>query len=65
MDISEVFGTELQVSARGSCTGMVQVLMLGQSKAEAMKKVFGEEGSDLGLGIGAAGSSFLTLCKVR
>ena len=38
--VSEVFGTELQVSARGSCTGMVQVLMLGQSKAEAMKKVF-------------------------
>ena len=28
---------------------MVQVLMLGKSKAEAMKKVFGEEGPDLPL----------------
>lgn len=61
--VSEVFGTELQVSARGYCTGLVQVLMLGQSKAEAMKKVFGEEGPDLGLGSGAVDFPFLTLCK--
>lgn len=64
--VNEVFGTELQVSARGFCTGLVGQpvgIMSGEGKAEAVRKVFGERGPDVGVGSGVADAPFLSLCK--
>ncbi|MCO5608456.1 hypothetical protein L7F22_062666 [Adiantum nelumboides] len=64
--VNEVFGTELQVSARGLCTGLVgknMGVLCGQGKAETVRKVFGESGPDVGVGSGLADTAFLSLCK--
>lgn len=61
--VNEVFGTELQVSRSGYCTGRVVSVMLGRNKAEAVRKVPGEKGPEVGLGSGAADLAFLSLCK--
>lgn len=62
--VSEVLGTELQVSAQGYCTGLVRSLMMGCDKVDAVKKMLGEEQPDVGLGSNAAADfPFLMICK--
>ncbi|KAI5074733.1 hypothetical protein GOP47_0010694 [Adiantum capillus-veneris] len=64
--VNEVFGTELQVSAGGFCTGLVGKppgVLCGQRKAETMRKVFGERGPDVGVGKAGGDVPFLSVCK--
>lgn len=65
--VNEVFGTELQVTRGGYCTGLVGRpggVLLGKSKVETVKKVFGDQAPDMGLGSGASDYSFLALSRV-
>lgn len=63
--VEEVFGTELQVTRGGYCTGLVSQsgVLLDKNKADTVKKVFLGETPDVGLGNNKADNSFLSFCK--
>lgn len=60
-----VLGTEIG-SYKGRATGLVckPGILVGEKKADALKKAFGEEQPDVGLGDRATDAPFMALCKV-
>lgn len=63
---AECVGTELEVNSRtGRFTGRVKGgVLVGPKKREAVKRVFGAEMPDLGLGDRETDHDFMALCKV-
>lgn len=60
-----VLGTEI-ASYKGRATGLVckPGILVGKKKANALKKAFGEEKPDIGLGDRQTDAPFMALCKV-
>lgn len=65
LDVEAVMGTELQVTAGGYATGFVTNpgVLVGRFKERAVKKYFGPDQPDLGLGDRPSDFPFLDLCK--
>ncbi|KAH7416476.1 hypothetical protein KP509_14G093200 [Ceratopteris richardii] len=69
--VDGVWGTELQVSKRGYCTGFVvrkqqpsDTLMWGKRKAEELRRVFDQRAADVGVGNASLEDlDYLLLCK--
>lgn len=61
-----VLGTEIG-SYKGRATGLVSKpgILVGKKKAEALKKAFGEDKPDVGLGDRLTDAPFMALCKVK
>lgn len=61
-----VLGTEIG-SYKGRATGLVckPGILVGKQKADALKKAFGDEMPDVGLGDRLTDAPFMALCKVR
>lgn len=64
---AECVGTELEVNSRTNrFTGRVKGgVLVGPKKREAVKRVFGAEMPDLGLGDRETDHDFMALCKVH
>lgn len=60
-----VLGTEIGVY-KGRATGLVskEGILVGKKKADALKKAFGDEQPDIGLGDRSTDAPFMALCKV-
>lgn len=65
LDVDAVMGTELQISSGGYATGFVTGpgVLVGTAKQRAVKKYFGSDQPDLGLGDRTSDFAFMDLCK--
>ncbi|KAG6556262.1 hypothetical protein Mapa_002203 [Marchantia paleacea] len=65
LGVEAVLGTELQVSSGGYATGFVSYpgVLVGDNKERAVKKYFGDDLPDVGLGDRETDFPFMALCK--
>ncbi|CAM6093215.1 unnamed protein product [Calypogeia fissa] len=65
LDVDTVLGTELQFSSGGYCTGFTtsRGVLVGPAKEMAVKRFFGAEKPDIGLGDRETDYNFMSLCK--
>lgn len=66
LDVDTVLGTELRFSSGGYCTGFTTAagVLVGPAKERAVKRCFGSEMPDVGLGDRETDHDFMSLCKV-
>ncbi|KAL3688358.1 hypothetical protein R1sor_014667 [Riccia sorocarpa] len=65
LGVEAVLGTELQVTSGGYCTGIVCYpgVLVGENKERAVKKYFGDDFPDIGLGDRETDFPFMSQCK--
>jgi glycerol-3-phosphate acyltransferase len=66
LGVEAVMGTEIQLTSGGYATGFVTFpgVLVGENKERAVKKYFGDDLPDLGLGDRVSDYPFMSLCKV-